>query len=185
MVYKSAKDFGLQVNDRAFGITAQYFDDMTDPSNGRCGYTKRGELSSRHPGDHATRFPPEKGETLTAVGLMIRFFLGQDPSKVATMKTAADTILSKPPVWKLDGSIDHYYWYYATYALYQMGGKHWRQWSSHLTGAVVKTQRQDGNFEGSWDPKGAWGDDGGRVYSTAALVLTLQAYYRYARVLVR
>ncbi|MHC4516617.1 MAG: prenyltransferase/squalene oxidase repeat-containing protein [Planctomycetota bacterium] len=185
MVYKSAKDFGLQVNDRTFDVTAQYFEQVTDPANGRCGYTRRGELSSRHPGTHATRFPPEKGETLAAVGLMIRFFLGQDPDKVEVMKTAADTILKKPPVWKLDGSIDHYYWYYATYALYQMGGKHWRQWSKHLTGAVVKTQRTDGNFKGSWDPSGAWGEDGGRVYSTAALVLTLQAYYRYARVLVR
>ncbi len=185
MVYKSAKDFGLLVNDQAFKLTAQYFDEVTDPTNGRCGYTKRGELSSRHPGDHSTRFPPEKGETMAAVGLMIRFFLGQDPDKCDVMKTAAETILKKPPAWKLDGSIDHYYWYYATYALYQMGRKHWREWAKHLTGAVAKTQRLDGNFEGSWDPAGAWGEDGGRVYSTAALVLTLQAYYRYARVLVR
>jgi hypothetical protein len=185
MAYKSAKDFGLMVNNQTFNIVAQYFDEVTDPVNGRCGYTRRGELSSRHAGDHATRFPPEKGETLTAVGLMIRFFLGQDPEKHKVMVTAADTILKKPPVWNRDGSIDHYYWYYATYALYQMGRNHWRQWSRHLTAAVVKTQREDGNFKGSWDPDGAWGEDGGRVYSTATLVLTLQAYYRYTRVLVR
>ena len=47
--------------------------------------------------------------------------------------------------------------------------------------AVVKTQRLDGNFKGSWDANGAWGEDGGRVYSTAILVLTLEAYYRYTR----
>ena len=32
------------------------------------------------------------------------------------------------------------------------------------------------NLYGSWDPKCAWGEDGGRVYSTAILVLTLEAY---------
>ena len=37
------------------------------------------------------------------------------------------------------------------------------------------------NLLGSWDPIGAWGEDGGRVYSTAILVLTLEAYYRYSR----
>ena len=50
-----------------------------------------------------------------------------------------------------------------------------------LTEAVVKPQRTDGNFKGSWDPLCAWGEDGGRVYSTATLVLTLEAYYRYTK----
>jgi hypothetical protein len=48
---------------------------------------------------------------------------------------------------------------------------------------VVGAQRRDGNFAGSWDPVGVWGEDGGRVYSTAMLALTVQAYYRYARLL--
>ena len=54
----------------------------------------------------------------------------------------------------------------------------------HLHPAVVKTQNADRapqkwNLHGSWDPIGAWGEDGGRVYSTAILTLTLQAHYRY------
>ncbi|MEE2886841.1 MAG: prenyltransferase/squalene oxidase repeat-containing protein [Planctomycetota bacterium] len=181
MAYKSAKDFKLQVNAQALKISANFLDELTDPATGRCGYTKRGEKSSRHPGDHATRFPIEKGEALTAVGLFCRFFLGQDPKKVAIMKTAAETLMQRTPIWDKDGSIDHYYWYYATYALYQMGGNYWTEWSKKLTPAVVKQQREDGNFKGSWDAVGAWGEDGGRVYSTAILVLTLEAYYRYTR----
>ena len=58
---------------------------------------------------------------------------------------------------------------------------YWDNWSKKLTPAVVKTQREEGNFKGSWDAVGAWGEDGGRVYSTATLVLTLEAYYRYTR----
>jgi hypothetical protein len=185
MALKSAKDFDLQVNPNAFAATGHFLDEMTDPASGRCGYNQRGGLSSRHHGAHATAFPPTLGETMTAVGLFSRFFLGQDPADHAVMKAAADTILSKPPRTAEPGAIDHYYWYYATYALYQMGGQAWRQWSKSLSPAVEKTQREDGNFAGSWDPNGAWGETGGRVYSTAILVLTLQAYYRYTRVLVR
>jgi len=185
MALKSAKDFDLQVNDNAFKAVDRYFDEMTDPATGRCGYNQRGSLSSREGGDHAQRFPPSLGETLTAVGLFSRCFLGHDPKRDKVMNTAANTILCKPPSRAQAGAVDHYYWYYATYALYQMGGKVWRQWSKSLTSAVVKTQRRDGNFKGSWDPDGAWGQTGGRVYSTAILALTLQAYHRYARVLVR
>jgi len=185
MAYKTGRDFDLQVNDRALDLCGVWLDDVTDPITGRCGYTERGTPSSRRRGDHGTRFPPEKGECLTAVGLLSRFFLGQDPATTPIMMQAADRLLAKPPVWEDGGSIDHYYWYYATYALYQMGGRHWSQWGKQLTRAVVEKRRTDGSHRGSWDPAGAWGEDGGRVYSTAILVLTLEAYYRYARVLVR
>ncbi len=136
---------------------------------------------TRNPGLEYLSSPIEKGEALTAVGLFCRFFLGQDPEQESTMRAAAETIMARPPVWRKDGSIDHYYWHYVTYALYQMGGNYWREWSSKLSPAVVKQQRDDGNFKGSWDPTCTWGEDGGRVYSTAILVLTLEAYYRYTR----
>ena len=35
--------------------------------------------------------------------------------------------------------------------------------------------------DGSWDPIGEWGKAGGRVYSTAMAAMTLEVYYRYAR----
>ena len=181
MAYESAKYFKLQVNDAAIKIAETWMDQVTD-ANGRAGYSKAGEPSSRHVGDHMTRFPPEKGEAMTAVSLFCRFFMGQDPKEKPTMKQAADLIKMKPPMWDTkSGSIDHYYWYYATYAMFQMGGQYWKDWSSKLNDAVVKPQRQDGNFKGSWDPIDVWGEDGGRVYSTASLVLTLEAYYRYSK----
>ena len=49
--------------------------------------------------------------------------------------------------------------------------------------AILPNQRKDGDFKGSWDPDGAWGFSGGRVYSTAMMTLSLQVYYRYSRVL--
>ncbi len=179
--YRAGEDFRLMVNQNALKLAAGYMDALTDPRNGRTGYTRRGECSARHAGDHATRFPQGKGEALTAAGLFCRFLLGQSPAEQPIMTVQADLLLTKPPKALKDGSIDHYYWYYASHAIYQTGGKHWKAWQGSLHKAVVKTQRQDGNFKGSWDPTGTWGEDGGRVYSTAMAVLTLQSEYRYAR----
>jgi hypothetical protein len=43
-------------------------------------------------------------------------------------------------------------------------------------------ENKEDNFYGSWDPVGAWGRDGGRVYSTALCALILEVYYRYNNV---
>ena len=67
--------------------------------------------------------------------------------------------------------------------MFQMGGKYWKAWKKALETAVLRSQRKDGSSKGSWDPNGPWGYAGGRVYSTATMVLCLEAYYRYARVL--
>jgi hypothetical protein len=108
--------------------------------------------------------------------------LGQLPGKQPILKLQAELILTKPPS-TAKARRDLYYWYYASHAIYQIGGNYWKTWHKPLHEAVVKTQRQDGNFMGSWNPDCVWGEDGGRVYSTAMGVLTLQSEYRYARLL--
>ena len=182
-VLKSAKDFKLRIDEDALKYSLAYFEELTDPSTGQCGYTKRGEGSSREVGLE-DKFPGSKTEALTAVGLLCRIFLGQTPDQHPILNTAADTMLKKPPVWNTaDGSIDVYYWYYGSYAMFQMGGRHWKGWKKGLEPALIKSQRKDGSSKGSWDPIGAWGHDGGRVYATAIGVLCLEVYYRYSRLL--
>jgi hypothetical protein len=81
-----------------------------------------------------------------------------------------------------DGSIDMYYWFFGTLALFQVGGEEWRAWSGALKDAVVARQHPagSGSRTGSWDPIDPWGlTDGGRIYSTALQTLTLEVYYRY------
>ena len=65
-----------------------------------------------------------------------------------------------------------------TYALYMVGPSHWDHWQARIDRAIVRKQRRDGHFNGSWDPNGVWGKDGGRIYSTAIVAMTLAAYYR-------
>lgn len=188
MAYKTGDHMGLKVNDKALSACAKWLDEVSDQT-GRHGYTKKGERSSRHPGDHATRFPVTEGEAITAVGLFCRLFLGQDPKDKPVMTAAADLIKAKPPVWSWEqGSIDHYYWYWASHAMFQMGGEYWDKWQRRLAVAVLPNQHdalQSKNLAGSWDPVGVWGVDGGRVYSTAMLTLTLESNYRYTKYVVR
>ncbi|MBL9076363.1 MAG: hypothetical protein JNL08_02600, partial [Planctomycetes bacterium] len=186
MAYESGEYFGLEINKQALNYAAIWLDQVSDPT-GLHGYTKAGERSSRKPGEHKTKFPVEKGESMTAAGLFCRYFMGQDPKEKPIMNAAANRIAAKPPIWdEKAGTIDHYYWYYATYALFQRGGQHWSEWQKKLETAVVKPQHRSTdpaqkNRYGSWDPVDVWGEDGGRVYSTAILVLTLEAYYRYSK----
>ncbi|MBI4879906.1 MAG: hypothetical protein HY812_09650 [Planctomycetes bacterium] len=57
-----------------------------------------------------------------------------------------------------------------------MGGADWDAWQSHLLEAVVRSQRQDGCKQGSWDPQG---NPLGRVGATALLTLCFEAYQRF------
>ncbi len=73
-----------------------------------------------------------------------------------------------------------YYWYYATIAMFQVGGKAWETWNSALTKTLLVHQRRGGCLEGSWDPPdNFWGQVGGRLYSTTLNILNLEIYYRY------
>jgi len=181
LALRSGATFGLDVNKTALQSGLAWLDSVTT-EDGRCGYTKAGERSSRMPGDHAARFPVDKTEALTAAGLFLRFFLGQEPKTTKVMVASADRLLASLPQWDdKAGTIDHYYWFYGTYAMYQMGGKYWQQWQSRMAPAVIDHQRREGPARGSWDPVGVWGESGGRVYSTSLMLLSLQAYDRYTR----
>lgn len=175
---KAAQDAGLTVDPQAFVGALSFFEEVTDPATGRTGYDTIGSPSSRVTGlnDH---FTTEGTESMTAVSLLSRIFMGEDPKRSELLSRQADLLRKASPDADL---CDMYYWYYGTYAMFQVGGKHWRSWSAAMKPAIVDSQRHDGEFNGSWDPSGAWGYSGGRVYSTAMMALCLQVHYRYARV---
>jgi hypothetical protein len=77
--------------------------------------------------------------------------------------------------------LNFYYWYYGTYAMFQIGESKWRTWNEAMKKALLPTQRRGGCEDGSWDGLGEWCVAGGRVYATALNALTLEIYYRYER----
>ncbi|MGE0190895.1 MAG: prenyltransferase/squalene oxidase repeat-containing protein [Planctomycetota bacterium] len=182
---KAGKPAPLSVDDGAFDGIRTWLDKVTDPNTGRVGYLTRGTGPAR-PQELIDKFPADKSESMTGVGVLARVFSGEDVDKSDAIKKGAELCAKLPPTWnESDGSIDMYYWYYATLAMFQVGGKHWDKWKVAMDKAIVDSQRRDTDycqFKGSWDPIGPWGPDGGRVYSTAILAMCLEVYYRYPRV---
>ena len=182
---KLGKSPSLTYDEEAFDGIKSWIEKMTDPDTGRVGYQQRGTGPAR-PEALSDRFPADKSESMTAVGMLARIFMGENPKSSDVIKKGADICARLLPVWNAqDGSIDMYYWYYATLAMYQVGGEPWKKWEGAIKTGIVDQQRRDGDFclyKGSWDPLDAWGDDGGRVYSTSCLALCLEVWSRYPRV---
>ena len=139
------------------------------------GYTSRGTGPAR-PQDLMDQFPADKSESLTSVGILSRIFIGEDPQESEMCQKGTELCLKALPIWdEQSGAIDMYYWYYGSLAIFQVGGTAWDKWNEAMKPAIIDHQRKDGAFRGSWDPVGPWGAEGGRVYSTALMVLALKA----------
>ena len=174
---ESGHSFGLTINKEALVVAASWYDQVTTP-DGRAGYTKAGERSSRLAGE-LEKFPPEKGEAMTAAATWARYLLQQTPATKPVMEASLKVMLDNPPRWE-DGHIDAIYWYFGTAAAWQAGAKHWAAWSRTLR-PLVEHQRTDGHFAGSWDPIGVWDGMSGRVHVTALYALTLETGARSGR----
>jgi hypothetical protein len=182
MALKSAKAAGIEVPREVLDGARSWVDLMTDPTTGRVGYVQKGVSPVRAPGREET-WPRSRSEAITAVGMLTRIFLGESPDESETIRKGAALCLERLPAWnETDGSIDHYYWYAGTLAMFQVGGRDWATWNRAMKHAIVDHQRKDGCARGSWDPLGPWGDDGGRVYATAVMTMCLEVYYRYGKV---
>jgi len=178
----SARASGVPIDKDAIkasmlGATA-WIDKMTDPDTGQAGYNQKGGLSAR-PEGLQNKFPPAQSQSMTASAVATRIHAGQSPRRDSIRK-GLKLMLARAPNWNRDtGSTDFYYWFWATRACIAAGGQEWERWDTALKAALLKHQHRKGSGArtGSWDPVGPWGPDGGRVYSTAILALTLQSYY--------
>ncbi|MEE2890383.1 MAG: prenyltransferase/squalene oxidase repeat-containing protein [Planctomycetota bacterium] len=175
------KDF-----DPAFEGALKWFASCTSPRNGICGYENAGDPGSQLQSHYPEPYPYSKDlSCMTAVGVLCRIFAGEKTSTDA-IKQGTAVLMDQIPNWrpqegKRKSKINLYYWYYATYAMFQIGGSKWREWNEAMIEALVRNQRVGGCEDGSWDPIGEWGIAGGRVYNTAIGAMTLEVYYRFAR----
>jgi hypothetical protein len=70
-------------------------------------------------------------------------------------------------------------WFCSSYALAQDGDQ---ETVAKIGAALASQQVLEGNDRGSWQPIGVWGEAGGRTWTTAMAVLTLEAPYRYTKI---
>jgi hypothetical protein len=122
-------------------------------------------------------------EATTGVGMLAKQFLLGEP-EAPLVKDAARYLAGyaerRWPKKGRPGTPDYYLWYNCTLAMFQRGGRPWERWNDRVRDTLVKLQEHKGCQRGSWDPADLWGAHGGRIYSTALAVLTLEVYYRYA-----
>ena len=163
MALKSAQIAGVDVPAKAWRGGANWLDQVRQG--------KQGGLYVYQPGREVT-------PSMTAEGLFSQQLI--EPA-IGSPRTAesVDYILKNRPRWSGGEEANLYYWYYATMALHQLGGPKWDEWNAQVRDTLVKAQRKDGPFAGSWDLRNRWDRGGGRVYTTALATLTLEVYYRY------
>jgi len=185
MALHSAAAAGVPASRASLQGARAFLESVTDPATGRVGTQDPGRPPVRPPGrDRA--WPPERSESLTALGLYAKILLdqllGADSAQDPSIARGARLLRARLPDWdEAKGSIDMYYWHCGTLAAFQVGGDLWPEWNAALKEALVRHQRADGDERGSWDPVDPWGAEGGRVYATALMTLSLEVYYRYEK----
>jgi len=180
MALRSARLAGIYVPDRTFAGARKFFDSVTNRERGYTSYMPGLQPSS---------------PALVAVGLLCNQYLGT-PADDPYVTLASKAINKFPPKWldisrrdrmgldnlpaRQPGANSFYFWYYANLALHQRRGDEWDTWHPQVRDTLIKAQVRGGKDEGSWPPLSRWALRGGRVYSTAIAILTLEVYYRYA-----
>lgn len=139
------------------------------------------------------------GTSMTAVGLLSRYYISDWGPKNAGMAEGVEGLVKNGPrpgtkdnpTSLGNRSGDIYYYYYATQVVHFFGGKEWKEWNEGAADAngarkggmrdwLVWLQVQKGNDAGSWDPdRGSVGGSGGRIGTTCLCLLTLEVYYRH------
>ena len=136
-------------------------------------YTRNSEELS----NSQTRIAGHRNRRLTAIGCLGRIFIGQD-TKGDMLRAHANSIIKDVP--EASNKMDFYRWYYATLAMFQMGGEYWKTYNEAMKKTFCDLQCMGGCADGSWNPSpGGQGVRPGRFFKTAVATLCLEVYYRY------
>ncbi len=164
---KSCKLAGIKVDPNVWEKARKFVESTTDTS-GLFGYKRPVDLRL------SARKRSFRLETTTAAGTLATMYMGA-PLETASIRNGMN-FLAKKGV----SQTDIYYDYYATQAFRHYGGEEWKQWNSVMREHLVDTQdRSSGHARGSWYFPDKHGEVGGRLYTTAMAVMTLEVYYRY------
>ncbi|MHC4778023.1 MAG: hypothetical protein ACYTFG_05530 [Planctomycetota bacterium] len=178
LALRVAKAAGLKVPVKCFDGSLNFLVKVTNEETYETQYVS-GVKPKKVPGK------PNPYAPTTAAALTARVFLiGPGAESRRETMGHAEVLKMSVPKWDVKGgTIDMVHWYWGTLGMFQMGRQYWKCWNEPMKNALVPTQQRQGCVNGSWDPVGAWGKAGGRVFATAVNVQSLQVYYRYKRIL--
>ena len=113
-------------------------------------------------------------KTTTAVGLLMRMYTGWRRNHPGLQRGVVYLSNWGPSQENI------YFDYYATQVMHHWGGAMWERWNAEMRDYLVAAQADSDYEAGSWFfPRDRGGQEGGRLYSTAMAVMTLEVYYRY------
>lgn len=168
LALKTAQEAQIKVNQRVVGRMVGFF------QHHRLG-TRTIYKNSRLKGTDA----------MVGVGMLVDQFITHRPRSSLVEQGALYLGNKATLAWGEPGALsesDYYLWYNCTLAMFQAGGPDWERWNNSVRDHMIERQLHGEACErGSWPPYDQWSDRGGRVYSTALAVLTLEVYYRFQR----
>ncbi len=157
--FKTAKLAQVKAEHAIFSQAISYLDSVTD-----AGASKESNGVVTYQFQAGQHYDSNGHPALTCAGMMIRQFNGMGVKNHLLVK-GAELTKARGPEWNQK---DFYYWYYATYAMHNMGGEYRIWWNQKVRDVLLEHQSRDGDHAGSWDPKGDhWATTGGRAYTTA------------------
>lgn len=168
LALKTAKEADLPVEPMVVSRMVAFFKSQADNLTGRTHYQS----------------PSFGTDALTGVGMMVDEFLRKEPHSELIQLAAPYLAEQAENGWgrQRNGPSDFYLWYNCTLAMFQAGGETWQRWNAVVRDHIIQLQLHGSDcVRGSWDPTSKWGGYGGRIYTTALAVLTLEVYYRFAR----
>jgi hypothetical protein len=119
---------------------------------------------------------PKATRSMTAIGILMRLYLGYPRTDPRLMR-GAQFVAEKGP-----SESDVYLNYYGSQALFQLESPFWKKWNPMVRDYLVQTQSKNEHETGSWffeDLDEKLNYVGGRLYTTAMCAMTLEVYYRY------
>jgi len=162
LALKSAAAADAEVSSKNFRVVKRFLDRVSS-GDGTTGYATRGQ--------HTT-------DAMNASGLFLRIMLGESPSSRRNAAAVRLVRYAGGPREVEGGVYNLYGIYYASLALYQVGGDDWEAYNPSVRDGLVALQvRRRGCELGAWLPGGYLGQDW--VLGTAFATLTLETYYRY------
>ncbi|MBL8897505.1 MAG: hypothetical protein JNM84_07755 [Planctomycetes bacterium] len=172
----AARRAKIEVDRAVLGFALNFLDEMTDLETGRCGYINRGEPPAR-PVKGAKQWPASSSESLTAGAALLRQRLRSIEDSQPAIEAHLDLVLAKPPQASDDGSThDFYYWSFGARALEGNASEKAQAWRRALGNALLRLQTAaNAPGAGSFAPTDPWGEDEGRVGTTAHALLALNA----------
>jgi hypothetical protein len=177
LALKTAREAGVKIEPACLTKCIRFFQKCEMPENGITRYTETDQVITA---------------ATTGVGMLVHHFLLENSNSPLVKAASSHLAALAQQNWCGRGNQkpDYYLWYNCTLGMYLAGGANWDRWNSVVrkqleqlqVQGLKKNQYQDRHCErGSWPPNDMWSDHGGRIYSTALAVLTLEVYYRFAK----